>query len=371
MKLSDLVRHAQKKLPLYTKYFSNSIKVVSIKAVGTTCTVVTEQPHNLEEKDLFTLEGAKVSNKIVSLTQSRGIGTLITEKPHEITRNSPLREGDSTHINIYNANEPEYNGKFLIMSIPNENVVEFSIDNNAPITATGNPEIKEDVYANFNGRQFVSSVIDENTFTFVLPYLPATEEATGEMFIKNGIRISGDFNVQNAIKAYEEQAENDLWGFVVLDGANVSKSRVNGTDAISEFVKGADLNMELVQDVSFFVFIPTSDDYCWIDQVDICQTLRSAILKTFHNARFESGVSDEDCYLSYIGDNPVDTDGTAYTIYQYKFQTTLNIYNEDGVEKEFEPRLKGFKLYEKNNFGDSDLTPEFISEGDIPDESID
>ena len=63
--------------------------------------------------------------------------------------------------------------------------------------------------------------------------------------------------------------------------------------------------------------------------------------------------------------------GNTYTIYQYKFQTTLNIYNEDGVEKEFEPRLKGFKLYEKNNFGDSDLTPEFISEGDIPDESID
>lgn len=370
MKLSDLVRHAQKKLPKYTGYFSNSLKVVSLKAVGNTCTVVTEEPHNLKERDLFTLEGAKVSNKIKSLTQSRGIGTLITEKPHEITRNSPLREGDSTHINIYNANEAEYNGKFLIMDIPNENVIEFSIDANAPMVATGQPEIKEDVYANYNGRQLVSTVIDENTFTFVLPYMPAIDEATGDIYIKNGIRISGDFNVHNAIKAYEEQAQNELWGFVVLDGANVSKSRVNGTDAISEFVKGADLNMELVQDVSFFVFIPTSDDYCWIDQVDICQSLRTAVLKTFHKARFESGVSDEDCYLSYIGDNPVDTDGTAYTIYQYKFQTTLNIYNEDGVEKDFEPRIKGFKLYEKNNLEDSDYTPEFISEGDIPDESI-
>lgn len=369
MKLSDIIKHVQKKLPLYTSYFSEELKITSLTAVKNTCTVITEEPHNLKEGDLFTLEGAKVANKIVSLTQSRGLGKLVTEFPHEVTKNSPFRVGDSTHITIYNANEPEYNGSFLIMDIPSENEIEFSIPENAPPVATGNPEIKEDAYANFNGRQRVSSIIDEKTFSFLLPYIPATNVATGDMKIKNGIRISGDFNIQNAMKAYEEMARDALWGFVVLDGANISKSKINGTDAISEFVQGADLNLELIQDVSFFVFVPTSDEYCWIDFVDLFQELRKPILKTLHNAKFESGVYDGDCYLSFIGDNPVDTDGTAYAIYQYKFQTTLNIYNEDGVEKEFMPRIKHFAIHEKDNFEDNDLTPEYISRGDLPSEN--
>lgn len=370
MKLSDIIKHTQEILPKYTEYFSNVLKVTSITSIKNTCTVVTSEPHNLKKGDLFTLEGAMISNKIISLTQAKGLGTLITENPHEITKNSPLREGDSTHITIFNADQEEYNGTFLIMGIPNENVIEFSIDSNAPMQATGTPEIKENCYATYNGRQIVSTVLDENTFTFMLPYIPASKEATGDMIIKKGIRISGDFSIQNAISAYEEMGKNELWGFLVLDGANISKSKVNGTDALAEFVKGADLNLNLIQDLSFFVFGAMTDDYCWTDFVDICQELRKPILKTLHNARFNSGLSDETCYLSFVGDQPVDTDGRAYAIYQYKFQTTIDIYNEDGIEKDFSPRLKHFAIYEKNNFNNSDDTPEYVSKGDLPNESI-
>lgn len=370
MKLSDLIIHIQKKLPLYTNYFSDTLEVEKLTSVNNTCTVVTKENHNFQEGDLFTLEGAKVANEIVSLTQYRGLGTMITKYPHEVTKNFPLREGDSTHITISGANEEQYNGTFLIMNIPETNVIEFSIDDTAPFVATGNPEIKEDVYATYNGRQRVSSIIDEKTFSFLLPYIPQADRATGNIKINNGIRISGDFSIQNAMKAYEEQGEYDLWGFVVLDGANVSKSKTNGTDAIAQFKKGIDSHLSLVQDVSFFVFIPTANEYCWTDYSDICQELRKPILKTLHNANFESGAFDEDCYLSFIGDNPVDTDGTAYAIYQYKFQTTINIHNEDGIEKEFSPRLKDFSIYEKNNFENSENTVEYISKGELPDEDF-
>lgn len=371
MKLSEIIKHCQKTLPKYTSYFSDAISVTSLTSVNNICTVVTEEPHNLKAGDLFTIEGAKVANKIVSLTQTRGLGTLITEHPHEVTKNSPLRDGDSTHIEIYNANEEEYNGRFLIMAIPNANVIEFSIDSDAPAVATGEPEIKEEVYATYNGRQLVKEIIDDNTFTFALPYVPEATKATGDIKIKNGIRITGDFSVTHAIKAYEEMETDELWGFVVMDGVSVSKSRVNFTDAISTFVKGADLNIDAIQDISFFIFVPTSSDYCWTDFVDLCQDLRNPILKTLHNARFDSGVTDEDAYLSFVGDNPVDIEGTAYLVYQYKFQTTLNIYNEDGVVKEFKPKIKGFKMYEKNNNEELEGTVQYISEGEIPDESID
>ena len=368
MKLSDIIRHTQKNMPKYSGYFSNVIKVEELTSIKNTCTVKTDKPHNLKSGDLFTIEGAKFSNKIVSLTQKNGLGVLITEHPHEVTKNSPLREGDSTHIHIYNANEEAYNGEFLIMAIPDENTIEFSISENAPAKATGTPEIKEQAVATYNGRQLVSTVIDDTSFTFMLPYIPASNTATGNMYIKQGIRISGDFSVQHAIKAYEENGANELWGFVVLDGANMSKSRTNGSDAIMTYEKGNALKGDLIQDVSFFVFIPTSDDYCWVDYVDICQELRYAVMKTLHNARFSSGSFDDDCYLTFVGDQPVDTEGTAYAIYQYKFQTTINIYNEDGVEPEFTGRLKSFELHDKNNFENLKGTKEYISIGELPNE---
>ena len=146
MKLSDLVKQAQNKLPLYTDYFSDKVKVSSLTAGsdGKTCRLETENAHSLVEGANFTIQGAKVLNKIVSLTQSHGLGRLVTEYNHQVTKNTPLRKGDSTHITIQGAEQEEYNGTFLIMDIPNCNVIEFSIDKNAPAEATGSPYITED-----------------------------------------------------------------------------------------------------------------------------------------------------------------------------------------------------------------------------------
>ena len=57
-------------------------------------------------------------------------------------------------------------------------------------------------------------------------------------------------------------------------------------------------------------------------------------------------------------------------LYQYQFQTTINIQNEDGVDTEFMPAMREFEIHEKNNAGDSEFTPEFISEGELPEKMI-
>ena len=53
MILSDLVRHAQNKLPLYTRYFSDSISVTKLTAENNVCTAITSEKHNLKAGDLF------------------------------------------------------------------------------------------------------------------------------------------------------------------------------------------------------------------------------------------------------------------------------------------------------------------------------
>lgn len=372
MKLSALVKQAQNKLPLYTDYFSEKVKVSSIATTGEdgkTCTLTTENAHSLVEGADFTIQGARIQNNIVSLTQSHGLGRLVTEFNHQITKNSPLRKGDSTHITIQGAEQEEYNGTFLIMDVPNCNVVEFSIDKNAPAQATGKPYITQDCYANYNGRQTVSKVIDENTVEFVLPQKTAITEAIGDMYIRTGVRISGEYSIEHALEAYEANESDELWGFCVLDGANVSKSRLNKTDAISTVLAGADIRAELVQDFNFFVIIPTTSQYCWVDFVDLANDLRKPIMKTFHRAKLDSGAIDEDCHLAFVGDQPVDTTTKAFMVYQYKFQTTINLQNEDGVEPEFTPAIRSLDMYHKPDFANED-TEYMHTEGDIPDEFI-
>lgn len=371
MKLSELVTQAQKKLPLYTDYFSNKISVASLSAEGNICTLQTAEntPHGLEVGQSFIIEGAKIQNNIKSLTQSHGLGVLVTEAPHQVTKNSPLRKGDSTHITIYGANEEAYNGTFLIMDIPNANVIEFSIDKNAPNTATGTPYLKEDCYANYNGRQIVDTVISETELTFKLPKAPMAENAIGDIFIRAGVRISGEYSIEHAIESYEANADGQLWGFCVLSGANISKSRINHTDALATVLKGSDLRIDLIQDFDFFVIIPTTSDYCWIDFVDIANELRKPILKTFHRAKLDSDLTDEDTYLAFVGDQPVDTTTKAFMVYDYKFQNTINICNEDGIDAEFEPAIRKLNMYNKDNLGTEDAIQMF-TEGDIPEKML-
>ncbi len=372
MKLSDLVKQAQNKLPLYTDYFSDRVKVTSLTNDGesTICTLETEDAHSLQVGADFTIQGAKVKNRIVSLTQSHGLGRIVTEFNHQVTKNTPLRKGDSTHITIEGAEEEQYNGTFLIMDIPNCNVIEFSIDKNAPATATGSPYITQDCYANYNGRHTVSSVVDDNTVQFDMGSIPDAQTAVGDIYIRTGVRISGEYSIEHALEAYEQNDTNELWGFCVLDGANISKSRVNKTDAIATVLSGLDVRAELVQDFNFFVIIPTTSEFCWIDFVDLAQELRKPILKTFHRARLESGATDEDCHLAFVGDQPVDTTTKAFMVYQYKFQTTINIQNEDGVEPEFSPAIRSLDMYHKPNFANGEDTEYMHTEGDIPDEFI-
>lgn len=371
MKLSEVIRHTQKILPMFTDKFSSVLSVSSLSAVNNLVTVVTDENHNLTSGELITVKGAMIPTPVASLTQLNGIGTMITTVDHDLTKNTPLRKGDSTYITIAGANEEAFNGTFLILDIPNANVVEFVIDEDAPLVASGDIILKENSVANFNGRRIVKTVLTPKSFTFELPYIPTSSSAVGDISISTGNRISGAFSLEHAVSAYSELNAGQLSGYVVLDGADVSKSKVNQTDAVATSAKGSDLRLDLVQGISFYVFLPTQGDYCWVDQVDLVNSeIRTAILKTLHNKDFSSEFADDTNYLSFVGDSPVDTDGTAYMIYAYKFQTTMYLQNTDGYDGEYSRALRHFEFFEKNNSENSEDTTEYISEGDLSDEHI-
>jgi len=367
MKISDIIRHTQRILPLYSDLFSDVISVTSLTRDGSTVTLSTEAPHGVEAGEVFILEGAMLPNPIVELTQEGGLGRLVTQFSHDVTKNYPLRPNDSTHISIEGAIESDYNGMFLIMDIPNSNVVEFSIEADAPAQATGSPILKENSVANFNGRRACGTVIDDNTITFEIEDAPLQETATGSIKIRTGIRISGDFSFQHAQASYEAQEDGKLWGYLVFDGVDVSKSRTTQSDAIATHASGSDLRMDGVQGLNFYVFVPTSSEYCWIDFVDLADYLRKAVLKTLHLAKFKNQLSDDESKLVYVGDMPADLNTRAYAVYVFKFQSVLKISNEDGVEAEYTRALRGFTTQDVQNTG----SEEFItSYGDLPNEEI-
>lgn len=376
MRLRDIALHAQKTLPLYVDGFSKVVSVVDITAEDNLLTIETAEPHNLTEGEMLVLNGAYVPTKILSLTNDNGLGRLITDGYHNVTQNTPLREGDSTHITIVNANEEDYNGEFLIMDIPYGNVIEFSVDKNAPSVATGdNILLDEKCPSELNGLHHAQTILSDLKFTCLLPTPvenPVSfDDFTGNITMSGQVMIGSAFSLQHAGSLYTEKDTGEFVGYVVIDGADVSKSKVNGTDAIASARAGTDLRLEAIQTLNFYVFIPTKSEYAWDDYIDLCNNeLRMAVLKTFHGLRITSGLYDTDNHLAYVGDTPVDTEGTATMVYNYKFQTTIFISNEDGVKSDYSRALRSFSIDGSNTFGEDESMPHLTAEGDLPDENI-
>ncbi len=368
MKLSDIVKQLQNNLPLNTTLFSNTISVSNLTLAGTTVTATTATAHGLAVGNNVVINGATTPNPITSLTQSNGLGRLVTNYNHDITKNTPFNKGDSTHITITGANESDYNGTFLIMNIPNSNVIEFSITETAPATATGLPVLEEDIRKFYNGRQVVTAVPSTTTFEYTITDIPLATTAGGTITVNTGARISGDKSLEHAIRAYTKQPHNALWGFAIFDGSEVSKQRVNQSDSLANFRAGNDLSQRDINNFSFYVFIPSSQtNECPIDEVDTALELLPAILKSLHLAKFDTGLNDGNTNLAYIGNNFAgEAEGDAFIIWQYRFQSEVWTGNTDGVDPDYATAFRHFEFtgtFEEN-------TGEIITEGDLPDEKV-
>ena len=366
MKLSEVIMQLKQTVPLYCDNFNETISSVTITSSGNIVTVTTLTAHGLSAGSSVFVQGAKVPNRITSLTQSGGIGRLICKNNHDITMNIPLENGDSDSVTISNSSVSDYNNTFKIIDIPNSNVIDFLINPDAPINGVDG-FLNEDIPI-YDGCHTVLTVPTPKSLTYEIdPSLASyATNAVGNAKISTGVRITGDVSPEIAYLGYSPQKAGKCWMYVFFDGCRTSKQSTS--DAEASFRAGMDLRQRLINNVAINVYIPfTNTSVGKVDAIDMAIEFRPIIMKALHQAQFTTGFSNDEIYLAYVGDNikiPVGEERKNFLIWEYRLQGEIWTSNSDGVDEKYSRALRMFKYDTMNT--------DIISEvkGDLPNEKL-
>lgn len=323
MKISDIVNQLRGVLPKYTDYFSTVISVSDITSVGGIATLVTTTPHNLTDGFNIVLRDVVTETPINSVSQDGILFTFTTAADHDLTLGWPEHE----YINLSGFTDPNWNSSFRLIRVPNRRT--FCVQSTDPIPVLNSSEVLEEVRADgVNGRYSVT-VIDPTTIGISGGFMDGNFHG-GKISVAQ--RISGAVHEQRALEQYTEQGLSDLWMFVVMSNASVSKDRHTFSDATSTKTTGTDMRLRLIDGFSLFLFKNTSDDITAIEAIDIFRhDLLTPILRSVNGIRFPTGLARHgDFRCIFTGHNFFEYN-RAVTIYQYDFEVVMDLTGDDTV----------------------------------------
>lgn len=326
MKLSDIVNQLRGVLPKYTDRFSTVLSVSSIVAAGGTATITTTTDHGLTSGANIVLRRVQSRTAINSATQDGLVFTFTTSTDHDLTLDWPEHE----NVELQGFTDPLWNGSFKLVSVSNRRTFSVQSTNALPVLNAGEVllEIRRD---GVNGR-YSANVIDAVTFSVGGVFDDGNY--TGGV-VSTAQRIAGSVTEDRAIEQYTAQNINDLWMFVVMGQATVSKSRSSYSDATAGIGAGNDIRMRLIDGFSLFVIVNTADEISGTGAVDLCRhELLLPILKSVNGMKFDTGLTlSGDIRTIFLGHAVYDYN-QAILIYQYDFEVSMDISNDDSVQPE-------------------------------------
>lgn len=339
-------------LPEYTSVFSASITPTSVTVVGTLVTMQFGSAHGIPDGGLLSVVNSLVENTISSIDDSGDTVVFITTNDHDIT------EGDTKTVNLTSASTPAVDGDYDILT--SENRTTFSIAT-FPDTGLGDVVLNEPKeYVNINGMYAGITKVSDTELTFNLQSAFTVDPVVkaSSVQVNNQIRISGGATVARIIKSYEEQQVQKVWGFVVLGDSDVSKDRNVQDDPVLQQGNQNDWGILLIQEASFFVFVPSKDGSGKVSldgraARDLIEDIRPPLYKALMGDAFSTGFANEPNSVLVPTGDTLFKDQTAYIIYQFQFQQVANVNSEDRVVKTADVALRDVSVYYLDVFSDS------------------
>lgn len=389
MFLRDLISQTKSILPLFTDEFTENISISTLSKTGDDVSITTSTDHGLAISDQVLISGVKTDILISSIsttiaistvTQLNGLVTITTTSNHYIVKgdrvtitdadqtqyngNFPIKSStDTTFTYRINANpvspatgsilgsiqnkavaicsvdhdltlnftinaditsaEPAYDGLSLILSVPTSLVFTLEVAG-SPSDSTGSLHTFHNF--GFNGVQLVSAVNSTTEFEYVLEDDRLTAGSGTNMLAMKNPRITGAANLSRAVEMYTRFPTNDLWGFFVFEDMTTSDDRTVNNDSKNERVNsGEDFKLRLINNVTFYLFIPTHEEISGRTAIDLAQELARPIYKTL--ARFVPEIvftTDQQTILMPAGHSPEieDSINPAVLVYGFEFQGT-------------------------------------------------
>lgn len=323
MKSNDIVNQIARVLPTLVDDFTTQIAIDSVTRVGTIATATTTAAHGLVVGKQANITGAQTPITITDIDRNGMIATLITDTDHDMTENAGF------NVQISGANEAEFNGTFVLLSVPNRRTLTFVIDDSGPVSATGLPLLLNgsSPLQSYNGLKLVEAVPTPTTFEYSVPDNIFTP-ANGTIIAKTNPRVSTAVDFDRLVAAYTKQQPDEAWLFVVLGDALASKNRQIDVDSTDNLQIGHYFNQRIIQAVSVYVFLPASGEIGAADARDRCEELLKPICNSILGVRFPSLVENSNNPLMLTG-HGLQAYNTAFYAHQYAYEATIQLGQSD------------------------------------------
>ena len=323
MRAQDIVNQLAIVLPTQADDFTTQISVTSISRSGTTVTVTTDVDHGLTAGKQVNMNGV-ITPINCSITRSGIVGTLVTTSDHDITENAGY------DVQIDGATQPEFNGTFTLLTVPNRRTITFQMDDSGPTSASGSPQLLNgfNIFQTYNGLREVTAIPASDQFEYEITDSGLAQPIGDSIVAKTNPRISAAVNFERLLDAYTRQPQDEAWLFVVIGDALADKNRNIDTDSTDNIQNGHFFNQRLIQGVSLYVFLPTSAEISGREARDRCEELLKPICNSILTKKFSSLVENTNNPLMITGHGFQAYNGAFY-VHQYAFEATLQLGETD------------------------------------------
>lgn len=327
MKAYDIIMQLNQCLPIYSNRFSQSVGISSLTSVGTVATVTTTEPHGLETNNIVSISGISYPTFIDTMTRDKKIITVVTLTDHDLT------QGFQETVNISGATEPEFNGNFKLLTVPNRRTFTLETDDSGATVATGSPQLNEVTGYNYNGLKAITK-IDDTNFTYELPKPVGSPAGISNSNLSVGFRITGANDLQSCVDLYTNKNYTESWAFVVLGETSASKDRDINSDAVYVNQGNTRYHQQLISNFTVFVMSTVSNQVTSRPIRDEMEDVAVALYKCLVGVKFDSGLSSGKFYKTIFDNHEmVDYKNSLYA-HAFNFQsisvlTDSDIYNEN------------------------------------------
>ena len=366
MKAQDIVDRLSATLPLYTDAFSESVQVSNIAVAGTTATVMTAQPHGLIDGQNVAITGvsAPVQIDVGTFVRTGSTAIFTTLQDHDFTLSERDKVAGGKTITIEGADQPEFNGEFQLLQVPNRRTLAIAVADSGPVNMTGAAIVLDANSGVFNGlvsAQNTQAVATE--FEYELPRTYPVDPVVAQASVQTEIRILSVLDIEQYLSdVYTKKGVDNATLVVQLGDVVQSKNRNEETDAATSVTASYAFTPMLIQPFAVYIVLNTTDDLTGAkSRDDVEDNLIPAIFKAILRAPFNTGFTYSQYRATFTGHGVfayADANGKNKAIYAHEvsFEQLAQLCREDMVGDDANVAMRDIGYTLSTNLGTGQLT---------------
>jgi len=343
MKSEEIVRQLMAALPPQTNLFTDQISVSGISCAGNQATASVPD-HGLTVGSLFSIVGAKTNMPIVSIVRTGTVASAETSLDHNLTFDRvQIAETGAIFIEITGATEPEFNGEFELLSVPNRRHFTFKVPDSGAIASSGAPKLVDGFAYGYNGTFNVLNVVDDDNVQFLLPF-PDLPPAEGSIVLKKNFRISRTVSFERAKDAYTKKETDKLWLFVETNDSSASKDRKIQSDATTVLGRSNSYRQQVIFPFTIYCFVNSTNDISGGASKDLMRDVMTLLFKSILGKVFNTNLAcGNQNSAVFNSDGTIFYDTATYS-HAFQFETVNDVSFMDSIGYDFNVAFRDIEL---------------------------